>query len=81
MKDEVRCMDPGIVNRSVLAVLLIALLLPIPVLSFAVSTGVIYNAGDWSIYRYAAKAGEEISEETIDAWLNPLAVQKVNNNR
>ncbi|RSN76701.1 MAG: hypothetical protein DSO07_01915 [Thermoproteota archaeon] len=64
-------MNPGIVNRSALVVLLAVLLFPIPILSSAVPTGVIYNAGDWFIHRYAVKAGEGISEGTIDAWLNP----------
>jgi len=45
------------VSRSILAALLIALLLPAPILSLATPADVIYKAGDWLLYRYVVKLG------------------------
>jgi hypothetical protein len=69
-------MGSGVASRSILVALLVVLLLPILVLSFAAPNAITYRAG-WPLYSYVARTGGG----TINVWLawNYRIPIKINN--
>jgi|GEM_PF-6591892 hypothetical protein len=70
-------MGSSVVVSRILVALLVALLLPIPVLSLATPAGIIYKAGDWIRYKYVLK-GKGIAGSVSCEWTIEVSIEEVN---